>query len=263
MFKGVLRKMQSAYSSPVRYFLLFENDFIEINQCIGKKLKINKTGEQCLNCKKDKPIFRQGFCKNCFFESPLIGDWIIRPELSTAHLGIEDRDLEFEKKIQLQPHIVYLSLSSHIKVGVTRKEQIITRWIDQGAINGISILEVPNRYLAGKAEMELKNIFSDKTNWRKMLQNQFKIIDLNESRKKAIDNLSTDFMPYIIDEYNLTEINFPIKNYPKKVNSLNLKKASSYQGILSGVKGQYLIFEDDTVFNIRSNEGTQVSILIS
>ena len=42
-----------------------------------------------------------------------------------------------------------------------------------------------------------------------------------------------------------------------------IKKASSYQGILSGVKGQYLIFEDDTVFNIRSNEGTQVSILIS
>ena len=193
----------------------------------------------------------------------MIGDWIIRPELSTAHLGIEDRDLEFEKKIQLQPHIVYLSLSSHIKVGVTRKEQLITRWIDQGAINGISILEVPNRYLAGKAEMELKNIFSDKTNWRKMLQNQFEIIDLIDSRKKAIDNLSTDFKPYIIDEYNLTEINFPIKNYPKKVNSLNLKKASSYEGILSGVKGQYLIFEDDTVFNIRSNEGTQVSILIS
>ena len=27
----------------------------------------------------------------------------MRPELSKAHLGIEDRDLEYEKKAQLQP----------------------------------------------------------------------------------------------------------------------------------------------------------------
>jgi hypothetical protein len=153
MFKGVLRKMHTSYCSPIRYFLSLENDFIEINQCIGRRIKITKTGEQCLNCNKNKLIFRQGFCKNCFFESPLIGDWIIRPELSTAHLGIEDRDLEFEKKMQLQPHIVYLSLSSHVKVGVTKKEQLYTRWIDQGAQSAISILEVPNRYLAGKAEV--------------------------------------------------------------------------------------------------------------
>ena len=57
----------------------------------------------------------------------------MRPELSKAHLGQEDRDLEYEKKIQLQPHWVYLALSSHLKVGVTRKSQIPTRWIDQGA----------------------------------------------------------------------------------------------------------------------------------
>jgi hypothetical protein len=56
----------------------------------------------------------------------------MKPELSTAHLGIADRDLAYESKVQLQPHIVYLAISSEVKVGVTRKTQVPTRWIDQG-----------------------------------------------------------------------------------------------------------------------------------
>ena len=96
----------------------------------------------------------------------------MRPELSKAHLNEADRDLNYEKKMQLQPHVVYLASSSHLKVGVTRKSQLPTRWIDQGAQQAITILEVPNRYLAGIAEVALKVIFSDKTQWRKMVQNQ-------------------------------------------------------------------------------------------
>ena len=39
---------------------------------------------------------------------------------------------------------------------------------------------------------------------------------------------------------------------------INLNK--KYTGKFIGIKGQYLIFDDDTVFNIRSNEGVKVSI---
>tara|TARA_Y100000768_G_scaffold310079_1_gene244434 strand:- start:1651 stop:2439 length:789 start_codon:yes stop_codon:yes gene_type:complete len=261
MFKGVLRKMLTSNGSPIRYFLTFENDFLEINQCIGRKLNIKKTGEICINCYERLNIFRQGFCKSCFFNSPNSGEWIIRPELSTAHLGVEDRDLEYEKKIQLVPHIVYLSLSSHLKVGVTRKEQLITRWIDQGAKSAISILDLPNRYMAGIAEQELKKVFSDKTNWRKMLQNDVENVDWKIVKDMAFNNISNDLKPYFIKENNVTELLFPVDKHPKKVSSLNLSK-SSYQGLLTGVKGQYLIFEDDTVFNVRGNEGTEVFISI-
>ena len=73
----------------------------------------------------------------------------MKPELSTAHLGIEDRDIDFERMVQLKPHVVYLALSSNVKVGVTRKTQVPTRWIDQGANFALPIVEVPNRYLAG------------------------------------------------------------------------------------------------------------------
>jgi hypothetical protein len=235
---------------------------LEINQLLDQTVKINFLGTQCLSCHDSKPIFRQGFCKNCFFENPSAGDWIMRPELSKAHLGEEDRDLEYEKKVQLQPHSVYLALSSHLKVGVTRKTQIPTRWIDQGAHQAVGILEVPNRYLAGVAEVSLKEHFSDKTNWRKMLQNDYEEILWTTAINQAIDALPKDLKPHIIRDQLVTELQFPVLQYPEKVKSLNLEKENSYTGVLKGIKGQYLIFEDQTVYNIRSNEGTVVEMVI-
>ena len=100
-------------------FIEFENNFIHLNQFIDKSFKFECIGYSCLSCSESLNIYRQGFCKSCFFESPLAGDWIMRPELSKAHLNIGDRDHDYEKKIQLHPHIVYLSNTGRIKVGVT------------------------------------------------------------------------------------------------------------------------------------------------
>ena len=50
--------------------------------------------------------------------------------------------------------------------------------------------------------------------------------------------------------------------YPQKPNSLNLDKTPNYTGVLKGIKGQYLIFEDETVFNIRGSEGSLAEISI-
>ena len=263
MFEGILKKMISEFNSPINYFLDMGGDFIHINQCIGKILSIDNIGSQCLNCYNDLPIFRQGFCKSCFFESPAVGDWIMRPELSKAHLNQQDRDLEYEKKIQLQPHIVYLALSSHLKVGVTRKSQLPTRWIDQGAHEAMVLLEVPNRYLAGVGEVALKAHFSDKTNWRKMLQHKAEPIEWEVERNKAITLLPSDLKPYLASEVTIESLIFPVLQYPEKVNSLNLTKIPLFEGKLIGVKGQYLLFEDQTVFNIRSNEGIVVEININ
>ena len=151
-YQGVLTKMETELAQPIQYYLVFENDFIHMNQLLNKRISIQHIGYQCLNCGLNKPIYRQGFCKSCFFDIPQAADWIMRPELSTAHLDKEDRDLAYEKKVQLQPHIVYLANSSNVKVGVTRKSQVPTRWIDQGAHEAIEIVEVPNRYLAGITE---------------------------------------------------------------------------------------------------------------
>jgi hypothetical protein len=260
-YEGVLTKMQTEFKNPIQYYLIFENNFLNINQLLGKKIEISLVGYQCLNCGKKKKIFRQGFCYDCFYSSPAVGDWIMKPELSTAHLGIEDRDLAYEEKVQLQPHIVYLALSGEIKVGVTRKTQVPTRWIDQGATEAIPIVEVPNRYLAGITEAALKNYFADKTNWRKMLQNNSDHADLLLERSRLENLIPEEVRSYFHPEKNdLFELHYPVLQYPQKITSLNLEKTPNFSGILTGIKGQYLIFEDGTVFNIRTFEGYLVKI---
>lgn len=260
-YQGVLTKMQTEFNNPIAYYLIFEDNFLNVNQLLNKNIRIEKVGYQCLNCNKSKKIFRQGFCYDCFYASPAVGDWIMKPELSQAHLDIEDRDLAYEKAVQLQPHLVYLALSSEVKVGVTRKTQMPTRWIDQGASAAISIIEVPNRYLAGITEVALKNHFTDKTNWRKMLQDETSSIDLTIVRNGILDQLPTEVLPYLeTTKPELYELHYPVLQYPKKVNSLNFEKETQYSGVLIGIKGQYLIFEDGTVFNIRSHEGFVVQM---
>jgi hypothetical protein len=180
--------------------------------------------------------------------------------LSTAHLGIEDRDLEYEKRVQLQTHIVYLANSSNVKVGVTRKSQVPTRWIDQGAHEAIEIVEVPNRYLAGITEVALKDYVSDKTNWGTMLKNEVVDENLVEWRERLKPYIPNEAKDYFIENNSETNLEFPVLHYPEKPKSLNLEKDLSYSGVLKGIKGQYLIFEDDTVFNIRANEGLVVDI---
>lgn len=262
-YEGVLSKMQTEFGNPIQYYLVFENSFLNVNQLLNKELEINFEGYQCLNCGKKKKIFRQGFCYDCFYSSPAVGDWIMKPELSTAHLGIADRDLEYEQKVQLQPHIVYLALSSEVKVGVTRKTQMPTRWIDQGAIQAISIVEVPNRYLAGITEVALKNHYADKTNWRKMLQNDIAPIDLIQERLKLENLIPSEVQEFYYSEKNdLYEMHFPVLEYPKKIASLSLDKTPTFKGKLTGIKGQYLIFEDGTVFNVRGSEGYVVRLEI-
>ncbi|MEZ4841849.1 MAG: DUF2797 domain-containing protein [Flavobacteriaceae bacterium] len=263
-FQGVLQKMATENGHPVQYYLILENDFVNLNQLLNRTLELSFLKYECLNCHLDKPIYRQGFCKSCFFEVPQAADWVMRPELSTAHLGKEERDLEFEKRMQLQPHVVYLANSSSLKVGVTRKSQIPTRWIDQGAHEAIEIVEVPNRYLAGITEVALKDHVSDKTNWRKMVTNDVEDVDLIKEKERLADFIPNEVKEYFLENNsNETNIDFPVIQYPQKITSLNLDKTPTYKGVLKGMKGQYLIFEDGTVFNVRGSEGYYISLSVN
>ena len=263
MFSGVLKKMVSIHDNPVRYIMDFDDDLVFLNQIIGKKIKIHKTGYCCLSCYENLQIFANVFCKKCFFESPMAGDWVMKPELSKAHLEIEDRDISYEKKVQLQNHIVYLSKTSGIKVGVTRSNSMTTRWIDQGAIEAVVLIEVPNRYLAGLAEVKLKEKFSDKTNWRRMLTSNIEEEDITNNKKMALDSLGSEFEEFFKTDSEVLKFNYQIDKSIDSVKSISLKKSDDIEGILVGVKGQYLIFDDSSVFNVRSNEGYVVDISIS
>lgn len=262
IYQGVLKKMMTENADEIQYYLDMKTDFLNMNQLLNREVTINFVAYECLNCHLEKKIYRQGFCKSCFFEIPNAADWIMKPELSKAHLDIEDRDLAYEKSVQLKPHIVYLANSGNVKVGVTRKGQVPTRWIDQGAHEAIEIVEVPNRYLAGITEVALKEFVGDKTNWRKMLKNDIEDVNLIEWRGKLKEFIPEEAKQYFIENNTETHLNFPVNKYPEKPKSLNLIKTPKYTGKLVGIKGQYLIFDDETVFNVRSNEGLVVRVEI-
>ncbi|KQC32181.1 hypothetical protein AAU57_01730 [Nonlabens sp. YIK11] len=259
---GTIRKMQTELQETVQYYMVFRDEFVHANQLLDHHITIKHVANECLNCGLDKKIWRQGFCYDCFSSIPQAGDWIMKPELSRAHLDEEDRDLEYEKKVQLKPHIVYLANSSNIKVGVTRQTQIPTRWIDQGAHEAVAILEAPNRYLAGITEVALKEKVADKTNWRKMLTNDIEDVDLLRFRESVLDLIPEEAREFVLPVKEETHIHFPVLQYPKKVTSVNLSKTPEHSGKLIGIKGQYFIFENGKVMNIRSHEGFVVDLKV-
>lgn len=255
-FTGPLRKMFTVYSDPIKYTLDIGDDLLVMNKLIGREIKISYSGKIKCHCGelKDK-VYRANFCYDCFFSKPEAGESIFNPEKSTAHLGIEDRDLEWEKKQQLQPHLVYLANSAGLKVGVTRQQQMLTRWADQGASYGIPFLEVPNRYLAGVAEVEMKNHIADKTPWQRMVKGEVPEVDLAQEKERLQEFIPEDLKQYISPDNEVRSLNYPVEGYPEKVKSLNLSKAPDFKGTLMGIKGQYLLFKEGVVFNVRSHEG--------
>ena len=255
-----LLKMRVENENPVRYFL--NNDSICVNDLINSKVSFKWEGEiNCIKCgNKTKKSFAQGYCYPCFISVPETAPCILQPELCEAHKGIS-RDLEWSKNNCLTDHFVYLALSSGLKVGVTRSSQIPTRWIDQGAAKAIKFAKTPNRHLAGLLEVNLKQFMSDKTSWQKMLKNDIDFsIDLADEKQKAKKLLREDLRQYITNEDEVTEIHYPVIKFPEKIKSINLDKTPEFSGKLTGIKGQYLIFEDGYVINIRKYGGYKITL---
>lgn len=261
-FTGQIRKMHSELADEIQYHLPIGEDLVHMNKLIGKEISLNYNNQIiCVKCGRNTvKSFNQGFCYPCFRDAPEAAEWIINPEKSKAHLGIEDRDLAYEQKVQLKPHIVYLSLTSGIKVGVTRETQAPTRWIDQGAVKAIKLAETPNRYLAGMIEVSLKDHMADKTNWRKMLMNVYPDIDLINKKNETRELLDKEYHQYIIEKDEILDLNFPILDYPTKVKSVGFDKVPEYTGKLVGIKGQYLLFENGIVLNIRKHGGYVIKL---
>lgn len=250
-------------------YLLPQMDILEntgtyfMNPLVGSEIKLTYLNE--IHCvvtgKKIKQAFGEGMSYNAWMTSPQASPSIVRPELSRIHEGIALRDKAWEEEHHLQPHYVYLSKTSDIKVGVTRTINIPSRWIDQGATEAIILAETPYRQLAGLIEVELKNYLPDKTAWQAMLKNEKKDnTSLADKKNEMLDIIGNDYEHFIFDDDKITEIHYPVLRYPQKVKSLKLDNTPEIKGKLTGIKGQYLIFEDGGVFNIRSHAGYRVMI---
>ena len=269
--KTYLRKMRTSLSEggDAQYILpLYDNlnlvGEIKLNELIGKQMRLSSTGDiRCvLHGEKLNKTFGEGLCWNGFNDSSSASPCIIHPELCKAHEGIALRgDMEWERDNHLIPHIVYLSFTSGVKVGVTSERNLLSRWIDQGARQGLIFARVPYRQLAGEFEIMLKEHVSDKSNWKGMLQPMFsESSNLLEVKENLLFEIPDAFQDFIDDEDKVWNIQFPCEDRPLNPKSWKLSPENVYEGRLKGIVGQYLIFENQQVLNIRSHAGYEVEL---
>jgi hypothetical protein len=238
----------------------------DVNQWVNHDLQIEFTGNiHCIATgKKIKKTYGEGLSYDAWLSSPLGNPAIIHPELSRIHEGIALRDKEWEEKYHNQPHVVYLSRTSGVKVGVTRSTNLISRWIDQGAVEGIILAQTPYRQLAGLIEVALKEHINDKTAWQAMLKGEFKdTLAMTAHKDAALQLLPEEFFDFVSADDTVTNIYYPLEKLPTKPQSLKLESHPVIAGRLIGIKGQYLLFENDSVFNIRAHAGYEITVSVA
>ncbi|MFT6630212.1 MAG: hypothetical protein ACJAS4_000146 [Bacteriovoracaceae bacterium] len=262
MKTGTLRKLKADKKDIIQYFLPIGGEDIPLNELIGKKVTLEYTGNiYCVATnKKIKKAYGQGYSWESFITLPECDTCIVKPELCHYSNGT-CRDPEWGENYCLKTHVIYISLTSGVKVGITRQTQVPTRWIDQGAVKAIKLCEVKDRITSGKIEVEIAKELGDKTNWRNMLKNVYEDKDLLEIKKGVLKKYSVLLEKYkaeIADD-EVYEFNYPVENYPEKVTSFNLLKNPKIEDELIGIKGQYLIFKTG-VINIRKYQGYEVNL---
>jgi len=233
-----------------------------MNSLVGSpiELSFNKI-IQCANCRRITPkSYSQGYCFPCARSLARCDLCIMRPETCHYHLGT-CREPDWGLSNCFAPHIVYLANSSGIKVGITRKTNTPSRWIDQGAISALPILEVKTRLESGLIEKALKSFITDKTNWRVMLKNETGPADLVTNKASLLGKVSS-----LVDDLDaktlpddVVNIDYPVLKYPTKVVSLSFDKTPVISGVLNGIKGQYLLLETG-VLNIRKFSSYNLTI---
>ncbi|MCN4143659.1 MAG: DUF2797 domain-containing protein [Thiohalomonas sp.] len=239
---------------------------------LGKRITIQYKNEiHCVSCgRKSNKSFNQGYCYPCFTRLASCDKCIMSPKKCHFQEGT-CREPEWGQRHCMQSHYVYLANSSGLKVGITRGDQLPTRWIDQGAIQALPIFKVSQRYYSGLVEVLYKQEVSDRTQWQRMLkgqveeipllQKQTELYDLFAERLEAIQSELPKSAITPVENEAMTEILYPLEEHPQKVKSFNLDKQSLVGGTLTGIKGQYLIL-DTGVINIRKFSGYHVDFSV-
>lgn len=257
---GQLMKMTHELADPIRYFLSLDRRSVEITSKVGSRVKLAFSGTiTCIACgRKTKKSYDQGYCFPCARDLPENDICSVRPERCQHESGSE-ADREFWRTHCNVEHVVYLSLTSGVKVGVTRHSNLPGRWIDQGAVQALVIARLPERKLAGQMEVALARRMADKTNWRRMLKGEVDAVDLLQWREKVRPWAPESLRGYCLDQETVQSLNYPVREVPEKIASHNLDKEPELTGRLMGIKGQYLIFEQ-RVINLRKYAGYHVAM---
>jgi hypothetical protein len=269
--RGALSKMAARLDAPVQYSFRLDEREIPVNPLLGQRIRLEFLGAiHCSHCgRKTKKSFAQGYCYPCFTKLAQCDSCIMSPERCHYDAGT-CREPQWGEQFCMTEHVVYLANSSGIKVGITRASQLPTRWLDQGASQALPIFRVATRQQSGFVEDLLRSQVADKTNWRALLKGDAVPVDLPAVREQLMSSCAEGIAALQqrfglqaiqpVGDAEVVEIRYPVDAYPTKVASHDLEKTPVVEGILKGIKGQYLIL-DTGVINLRKYTAYQVAVL--
>ncbi len=262
---GALRKMVAVWADPVEYHLPVGEASIALRDALGRTIALEFSGEiHCTHCgRATRRSFAQGHCWPCFTTLARCDGCIVKPELCHFHRGT-CREPAWGQAHCMAPHVVYLANSSGLKVGITRGDQVRSRWIDQGAVQGLAIREVETRLESGVVEVALKALVSDRTDWRRLLRGDPEPVDLVAAARDLLARLAERQPELALPGRTPAgaapvSIRYPVLRYPERVRRLDPARSPRIEGQLLGVKGQYLIL-DAGVINVRKYGGYAVTL---
>jgi hypothetical protein len=269
--RGSLSKMAVRLGETAQYAFRLDEQEVPVNPLLGKRVRLEFLGAiHCTHCgRKTKKSFSQGYCYPCFTKLAQCDSCIVSPEKCHFDAGT-CREPEWGERFCMTDHVVYLANSSGVKVGITRASQIPTRWLDQGASQALPIFRVATRRQSGLVEDLLRTQVADKTNWRALLKGDAVPLDLPAIRDQLLESCAEGIAALQqrfglqaiqpVGDAEVVEIRYPVEAYPTKVASHDLEKTPVVEGILRGIKGQYLIL-DTGVINLRKYTAYQVAVL--
>lgn len=270
--KGPLEKMRVEHTKPVSYAMRLGDSEVPMNEFLGNSIVLKYLNKiTCTHCGREtKKSFNQGYCFPCLKRLAQCDQCIVSPEKCHYFEGT-CREPEWGDAYCMQPHFVYLANSSSLKVGITRENQVPTRWMDQGAVQALQIAKVQSRQQSGFMEVALKKYVADRTDWRAMLKGNVERMDLSTKWDELHEQLGNDIDELkgrfgddeiqVMSDSPEFEFEYPVLEYPEKIKTHNLDKNSEVEGVLQGIKGQYLIL-DTGVINIRKFTSYHVEMFI-
>ena len=271
---GVLNRLVATdhgLTRDIEYALAIGEFRQPMNDWLGQGVELTASGGiRCRACARPTAVsYGRGHCYACFKSLPSCDVCIRSPDRCHFAAGT-CRDPAWGEANCMRPHLLYLAVSSGVKVGLTHTHNIPGRWLDQGAQQATIIAEARTRHIAGLMEVMLAQHVTDRTDWRKMLIDSVDDVDLLARASELRDAVADDHAQ-LLQQFGSDALRWREREtiwrarYPRHANSevppsqLRVAPGQSLAAILLGIKGQYLLF-DRGVLNVAHLVGHDIRL---
>lgn len=263
---GLLKMEGRLQGNRAHYVLPLGEERVEMNALVGQRVRLSYGGfiRDVLTGELIKKSYGEGYSYRNFTSLARCDLCIVKPHLCHFERGT-CREPQWGKDNCLVNHVVYLSETSSVKVGITREANIPGRWIDQGAFYALGLVGVRDRLTSGLIEQALAREYNDRTSWQQMLSLGGSPPPQDVHLKALGNRILEDYCDLMDDmearelEGPVVTIHYPVVDLPPSLRSLSLEKTPRIEGTLLGIKGQYLLFPEGAL-NVRKHQGYQVRL---